>query len=64
MTPRDGCVSHGRGQHRKDALRRIAGVFLAYAVVIFLSQLPEVGAAGGAVKQESTGEELRGYLAL
>src|SRR5260370_3221636 len=37
----------------------IAGVFLAYAVVICLSQLPEVGVAGGAVKQESTGEELR-----
>src|SRR6266446_3263002 len=37
----------------------IAGVFLAYAAVIFLSQLPEVGAADGAVKQESTGEELR-----
>src|SRR5260370_22060852 len=37
----------------------IAGIFLAYAAVIFLSQLPEVGAADGAVKQESTGEELR-----
>src|SRR5438477_12160218 len=37
----------------------IAGIFLAYAVVIFLTKLPEVGAAGGAVKQESTREELR-----
>src|SRR6266853_1660386 len=37
----------------------IAGVFLAYAAVIFLSQLPEVGAADGAVKQGSTREELR-----
>src|SRR6266436_3647213 len=37
----------------------IAALFLAYAAVIFLSQLPEVGAADGAVKQESTGEELR-----
>ena len=37
----------------------IAGLFLAYAVVIFLSKLPEVGATDGTVKQESTGEELR-----
>ena len=37
----------------------IAGLFLAYAVVIFFSQLPEVGATDGTVKQESTGEELR-----
>ena len=37
----------------------IAGLFLAYAVVIFFSQLPEVGATDGTVKKESTGEELR-----
>jgi MFS transporter, FHS family, L-fucose permease len=37
----------------------IAGLFLAYAVVIFFSCLPEVGATDGTVKQESTGEELR-----
>jgi len=37
----------------------IAGLFLAYAVVIFLSQLPEVGATDGAMSQESTREELR-----
>src|SRR5712672_3190299 len=37
----------------------IAGIFLAYAVVIFLSKLPEVGAADRGVKQESTREELR-----
>src|ERR1700751_3423969 len=37
----------------------IAGLFLAYAVVIFLSQLPEVGATDGTVSQESTREELR-----
>src|SRR5438477_1347217 len=37
----------------------IAGIFLAYAVVIFVSKLPEVGATDGAVKQESTREELR-----
>lgn len=37
----------------------IAGLFLAYAVVIFVSQLPEVGATDGTVKQESTREELR-----
>ena len=37
----------------------VAGIFLAYAVVIFLVQLPEVGATDGAVKQESTREELR-----
>src|SRR5256886_898912 len=36
----------------------IAGIFLAYAVVIFLSKLPEVGATNGAV-EESTREELR-----
>ena len=37
----------------------VAGIFLAYAVVFFLSRLPEVGATDGAVKQESTREELR-----
>jgi FHS family L-fucose permease-like MFS transporter len=37
----------------------IAGLFLAYAVVIFFSQLPEVGATDGTAKQESTREELR-----
>src|SRR5258705_1654056 len=37
----------------------IAGLFLAYAVVIFLSQLPWVGATDGTVKPESTREELR-----
>jgi len=37
----------------------IAGIFLAYAAVIFLSKLPEVGATDGAVKQESTREELK-----
>jgi FHS family L-fucose permease-like MFS transporter len=37
----------------------IAGLFLTYAVVIFFSQLPEVGATDGTVKQESTREELR-----
>src|SRR6476660_5268229 len=37
----------------------VAGIFLAYAVVFFLSTLPEVGATDGAVKQESTREELR-----
>jgi MFS transporter, FHS family, L-fucose permease len=40
----------------------IAGIFFAYAVVIFLSKLPEVGAIDGAVKQESTAEELRDIL--
>jgi FHS family L-fucose permease-like MFS transporter len=40
----------------------IAGIFFAYAVVIFLSKLPEVGASYGAVKQESAGEELRDIL--
>jgi FHS family L-fucose permease-like MFS transporter len=40
----------------------IAGIFFAYAVVIFLSKLPEVGASDGAVKQESTREELRDIL--
>ena len=40
----------------------IAGLFLAYAVVIFFSQLPEVGATDGTVKQESTREELRDIL--
>jgi FHS family L-fucose permease-like MFS transporter len=40
----------------------IAGFFFAYAIVIFLSQLPEVGATDGAVKQESTREELRDIL--
>src|ERR1700719_2732870 len=37
----------------------IAGLFLAYAVVIFVSRLPEVGATDATVKQESTGKELR-----
>jgi MFS transporter, FHS family, L-fucose permease len=37
----------------------IAGLFLIYAVVIFFSKLPEVGATDGTVKQESTREELR-----
>jgi FHS family L-fucose permease-like MFS transporter len=37
----------------------IAGLFLAYAVVIFFSQLPEAGATDGIAKQESTREELR-----
>ena len=37
----------------------IAGLFLAYAVVIFLSQLPEVGATDGTAREESTREELR-----
>ncbi len=36
----------------------IAAIFLAYAIVIFLSKLPEVGATDGEVK-ESTREELR-----
>src|SRR5947208_7446044 len=36
----------------------IAGIFLVYAVVIFVSKLPEVGATNGAV-EESTREELR-----
>ena len=40
----------------------IAGIFFAYAVVIFISRLPEVGASDGAVKRESTGEELRDIL--
>src|SRR5712672_1110073 len=40
----------------------IAGLFLAYAVVIFFSTLPEVGATDATVKQESTGEELRDIL--
>jgi FHS family L-fucose permease-like MFS transporter len=40
----------------------IAGIFFVYAVVIFISRLPEVGSTGGAVKQESTGEELRDIL--
>jgi FHS family L-fucose permease-like MFS transporter len=40
----------------------IAGIFFAYAVVIFVSRLPEVGSTDGAVKQESTGEELRDIL--
>ncbi len=37
----------------------IAGIFLAYAIVISLSQLPEVGATDATTKEESTGEELR-----
>jgi FHS family L-fucose permease-like MFS transporter len=40
----------------------IAGIFLVYAVVIFVSKLPEVGATDGAVQQESTREELRDIL--
>jgi MFS transporter, FHS family, L-fucose permease len=40
----------------------IAGIFFVYAVVIFISRLPEVGSTSGAVKQESTGEELRDIL--
>src|ERR1700745_3098174 len=36
----------------------IAGIFLTYAVVIFLSKLPDVGATDAAVKQESTRAEL------
>src|SRR6202030_2493704 len=40
----------------------IAGLFLAYAVVIFVSRLPEVGATDATVKQESTGKELRDIL--
>jgi FHS family L-fucose permease-like MFS transporter len=40
----------------------IAGLFLGYAVVIFFSRLPEVGATDGTVKQESTGKELRDIL--
>jgi FHS family L-fucose permease-like MFS transporter len=40
----------------------IAGIFFAYAVVIFISRLPEVGSTDGAVKQESTREELRDIL--
>lgn len=40
----------------------IAGLFLVYAVVIFFSHLPEVGATDGTVKRESTGEELRDIL--
>jgi len=40
----------------------IAGLFLAYAVVIFFSRLPEVGATDATVKQESTREELRDIL--
>jgi FHS family L-fucose permease-like MFS transporter len=37
----------------------IAGIFLAHAVVILLSKLPEVGATDVALQQESTEEELR-----
>ena len=37
----------------------IAGIFLAVAVMILLSHLPEPGAIDGTTKQESTGEELR-----
>src|ERR1700676_99484 len=37
----------------------IAGIFLVYAVVIFVSKLPEVGATDGAAKEESAREELR-----
>lgn len=37
----------------------IAGIFLAVAVTIWFSHLPEVGATEEALKQESTGEELR-----
>jgi FHS family L-fucose permease-like MFS transporter len=37
----------------------IAGIFLAAAVTIWFSQLPEIGATAGAFKQDSTGEELR-----
>jgi len=37
----------------------IAGIFVAVAVMISLSHLPEIGATDGAVKQESTREELR-----
>ena len=40
----------------------IAGIFFVYAVVIFLSKLPEVGASDAAAKRESTGEELRDIL--
>ncbi len=37
----------------------IAAIFLAVAIMISLSQLPEPGALDGTAKQESTGEELR-----
>jgi MFS transporter, FHS family, L-fucose permease len=37
----------------------IAGIFLAVAVMISLSHLPEPGAIDGTAKPESTGEELR-----
>src|SRR6201984_3337244 len=40
----------------------IAGIFFAYAVVIVLSKLPEVGATDGAVEQGATGEELRNIM--
>src|SRR5580765_490647 len=40
----------------------IAGLFLAYAVVMFVSRLPEVGATDATVKQESTGKELQDIL--
>jgi MFS transporter, FHS family, L-fucose permease len=40
----------------------IAGLFLAYAVVIFFSRLPEVGATDATGKPESTSEELRDIL--
>src|SRR5438445_1191529 len=37
----------------------IAGIFLAYAVVISVSKLPEIGTSDAAAEEESTGEELR-----
>src|SRR6266516_2256148 len=37
----------------------IAGIFLAYAGVISVSKLPEIGATDSAAEEESTGEELR-----
>ena len=37
----------------------ISGIFLAYAVVISVSKLPEIGASDAAAEEESTGEELR-----
>src|SRR5438552_3846020 len=37
----------------------IAAIFLAVAIMISLSRLPEPGALDGAAKQESAGEELR-----
>jgi len=61
---RDGCVTHGRVSTVRTPYLVIAGLFLAYAVVIFVSRLPEVGATDATVKPESQPGRAARYLAL